>query len=111
MKCFYTGIELNGNDAYLLDLAQARLIIRDLKNRLSAVEKLIGDLGVIDKVEVFIQQKGKKITQHRKRLICKELAAAFLASYEGKNIFITWTEWIKRINRSNEKNKKAGNKV
>ena len=39
--CFLTGIEIKENEAYLLDIGAARTVIRELKNKAFALEKLI----------------------------------------------------------------------
>ena len=94
-RCFLTGIELKEDDAYTLDVGAARRIIRELKNKAYALEKLVEELGHWDKVEIRNAQ-GKNIKQNRRRLICRQLAEAFSKTYPGENIFMRWTEWISR---------------
>ena len=98
LKCFYTGIQLKEDEAYMLDIGEARRILRELKDRINAVEKLMKELGEVDEVEIN-SAAGKKIKQRRKRLICKQIALGFIDSYKGKNIFIKWSEWISRTRK------------
>jgi len=98
-KCYLTGIELNEESAYVLDIAKAKRIIRDLKNKMDALEKMLIDLGHIEKVEI-INAKGKRIKQRKMRLICKKIAEAYEETYSEKNIFISWKEWLRRTNNN-----------
>lgn len=104
-KCYITGIELNNETAFVLNVAQAKLIMRALKDRYDGMGKMINELGVCDNVEI-IAKNGKRIKQRRRRLICKQLAAAYCDTYSEKNIFVSWKEWLARKNNNNnEKNK------
>lgn len=76
MKCFYTGIELKRDEAYLLDIGEARRILQELRNKAESVENLIKEMGEIDVVEIT-SREGKKIKQRRKWLVCKQLAETF----------------------------------
>lgn len=105
IKCFYTGIKLNDDEAYVLDLVQAREALRELRNKAFAIEKIIKELGKIDEVEVFISKKGRKLIQRRRRLVSKQLALAFSDSSGGKNIFVCWSEWISMTSKKNKSNK------
>ncbi|MCL5031199.1 MAG: hypothetical protein M1480_19520 [Bacteroidetes bacterium] len=80
IKCFYTGIQLKEDEAYVLDIGEARRIFRELKDRTNAIEKLIKELGEVDEVEIN-SRTGKKIRQRRRRLICKQIASAFIDTY------------------------------
>jgi len=98
-KCFLTGIELKEQEAFTLDLSAARKAIRELKSRAVAIEKLIINLGEIDKVQT---PSGM---QRRRRIVCSQIAEALSASFPGANIFISWQQWVikSRFNRSNIK--------
>ncbi len=98
IKCFYTGIQLKDSEAYVLDIGEARRLLRELKDTANAVEKLIKELGEVDEVEIN-SRTGKKIKQRRRRLICMQIASAFIDSYKGKNIFVKWSEWISRTSK------------
>ncbi len=99
LKCYLTGIELKEETAYVLDTAKAKRIIRDLKNKSDALEKMIIELGHIDKIEIF-NAKGRRIKQRRMRLICKQLAEVYGETYSEKNIFVTWKELLARKNNN-----------
>ncbi|MHB9013155.1 MAG: hypothetical protein ACYC49_13160 [Ignavibacteriaceae bacterium] len=105
MKCYITGIALNSETAYVLNVARVKGIMKDLKNKHDRMEKMISELGVCDNVEI-VDKKGKRITQRRKRLVCKQLAEAYNETYCEDNIFIVWKDWVLRKNNNhNEKNK------
>jgi hypothetical protein len=106
MKCYITGIELNNETAYVLDIAKAMHIMRTLKNKYDGMEKMINELGVCDNAEI-VAKNGKRIKQRRRRLLCKQLAEAYSETYSEKNIFVVWKDWLTRKNNNhNEKNKR-----
>lgn len=87
LKCYITGIELNSETAYVLDIAKALQSMRTLKNKYDGIEKMINELGVRDNVEIIAKNR-KRIKQSRRRLICKQLADAYVETYSEKNIFV-----------------------
>ncbi len=99
LKCYITGIEMNSETAYVLDIAKAMHIMRTLKNKYDGMEKMINELGVCDNVEI-VAKKGKRIKQRRRRLICKQLADAYCETYSEKNIFVSWKDWLARKNNN-----------
>ena len=104
-KCYITGIELNSETAYVLNVAQIKRIMRELKNKYDGMQKIINELSVIDNVEI-VAKNGKRINQRRRRLLCKQLAEAYSETYSEKNIFVSWKDWVARQNsKHNEKNK------
>ena len=94
-----TRIELKPEEAYTLDIAAARIAIRELKSRAFALEKLIDELGQQDKVEVRNPNTGKIILQRRRRIVCSQIAAALFKSYPEGNIFMSWTKWIAKTRK------------
>ena len=104
-KCYITGIELNADTAYVLNVARMKQIMRELKNKSDGMQKMINELGVCDNVEI-VAKNGKRINQRRRRLICKQLADAYCDTYSEKNILVSWKDWLARKNNNhNEKNK------
>jgi len=101
-KCYMTGIELQQDEAYTLDVGAARKAIKKLKDKVFALERLVEELGHIDKVEIR-DKKGKKIIQHRRRLISRHLAEAFSKDYSEEKLFIKWPEWKARMKSNDSK--------
>jgi len=101
-KCFLTGIELNKESAYVLDIPKVLNIIRNLKNKHDALSNLVNQLGSFDNVEI-VGKKGKLIRQRRKRLICRQLANEIGNTLSDNNIFITWKEWLERTSNKNKR--------
>jgi hypothetical protein len=96
MKCHITGIFLNRENAYVLDISRMRRAIQELKNKTLLFEKLIDDFGRFDNVEVNDEKKGKVKMIRQKRLICDNLAIAYNKMYFGHEIFISWKEFLTR---------------
>jgi hypothetical protein len=99
MKCHLTGIFLQGKDAYVLDIANVKRAIQELKNKTFLFEKLMNELGCSDKVEIKDAQKGGRKVQRRRRLICDNLAIAYNKMYYGHEIFIPWNEFLDKITK------------
>ncbi len=95
-KCYLTGIELKEEEAFVLDIGAARRAIKKLKDKTFALERLIQELGQIDKVEIR-NRKGKSIRQNRRRLISHNLAEAYSKTYPEDNIFVRWRDWITKM--------------
>jgi hypothetical protein len=95
-KCFLTGIDVPMESAYLLDRGAARRALRNLKQRLIAVERLISQLGPKDEVEVFDAQSKDKKNRVQRRLVCPTVAAALSACYPESQLFLTWREFTER---------------
>lgn len=101
-KCYLTGIELQQDEAYTLDLGAARKAIKKLKDKVFALERLAEELGHIDKVEIR-NKKGKRIIQRRRRLVSCHLAEAFSKDYSEEKLFIKWHEWIAKMKSNDSK--------
>lgn len=105
-KCYLTGIELKESNAYVVDIAKAKKTLQVLKNKYDGIEKLLTELGRYEKIEIFDIQKNKKVKIRRRRIICKQLAEAYAATYSTEKIFIPWCGWLKRISKNNKKAEK-----
>lgn len=57
-KCFFTGIEVQLETAYLLDRGAAQRAARNLRQRLAAVDRLLVQLGPKDPVEMADRKTG-----------------------------------------------------
>ncbi len=49
-KCYYTGIKIKDENAYILNLGESLRILRELKEKINKVEKLIKELGETEEV-------------------------------------------------------------
>jgi hypothetical protein len=95
-KCFLTGVEIPLEQAYVLDISAARHLLRDLRLRISTLERLVDDLGSIDKVEVRDPQSGAIQTRKDRRLVSDSMAKALSSASPEKEIFVLWTTWRSR---------------
>jgi hypothetical protein len=95
-KCFFTGIESPAQEMFVLDAAAARRAVRDLRQRLAAVERLLLQLNAKDDAEVYDFKTHKPITIKEYRLVSATVAEALSASYPWTKLFMTWNEWRDR---------------
>ncbi len=95
-KCFLTGIEVALEDAYLLDRGAAKRAVRNLKQRLGALERLQAQLTPKDDVEVFDPRSKSTKTRSRTRLVCPTVASALAGCYPEVPLFVTWNEFVRR---------------
>ena len=95
-KCFLTGIEIALENAYVLDRGTTRRALRNLRERLAALERLLAQLGPKDSVERFDPRSKTTKARAECRLVCPSVAAALAASYPESPLFITWKEFMNR---------------
>ena len=95
-KCFLTGIEMQMENAYLLDQGAARRALRTLKERASVLERLLAQFTPKDSVEVFDYHTRKASVRQQRRLACQSVATALSASYPESPLFISWPEFQAR---------------
>jgi len=88
-KCFITGVEIPIQEAYVLDITEARRAIRDLSNRIKAIEKLVVNLGERDIVPVVSSDGGSPSSRAEFRLVSGTVAKAMSEACPGKEIFAT----------------------
>ncbi|MGO8735221.1 MAG: hypothetical protein ACLQVM_20785 [Terriglobia bacterium] len=95
-KCFLTGIEVPLESAFVLDRGATKRALRNLRERLAALERLLSQLGQKDSVERFDPRSKTMKARVENRLVCPSVAAALATSYPESPLFITWKEFMKR---------------
>jgi hypothetical protein len=95
-KCFLTGIEMDIENACILDRGGAKRALHSLKERLTAVERIVTQLSPRDEVQVFDPRSKTTKPRSQNRLVSKSVAAALSASYPEAPLFITWREFTNR---------------
>ncbi len=103
------------NDAFVLDVGAARTLKRVLKQRRVALQRLIEQLGTLDKVEVEDRKTGKLIKRHDRRLISPVMAEALAVAWPDAVLFIPFNTYrnrrkviVKRLTSGNKKLDKNG---
>jgi len=89
-RCFLTGIEVQMENACLLDCGAARRAVRDLKLRVAAVERIVEQLSPKDRAEVFDYKSQSIEVRPKRRLVCQTVAAALSTSYPESPLFVAW---------------------
>jgi len=92
-KCFMTGMEIRLEDAFILDRSEALRAMRELRGKLKALERLVAELGELEKVELPDKRTGKTFTRFDLRMVCLSVAQALSAIWAEKKLFIRWSEW------------------
>jgi hypothetical protein len=95
-KCFFTGIEIQMEDAYLLDRSAAKRALRNLRLRLAAVERLVSQLSPKDDVEAYDHRSNSTKVRSERRLVCATVAGALSASYPESPLFVAWPKFAAR---------------
>ena len=95
-KCFLTGVELPLEETWVLDIPAAHRALRDLRQRVAAVERLIQQLSPREDVEIYDAKKRETFTRKDRRLINPSIAKALSAVYPEKDLFMPWAEWRSR---------------
>lgn len=108
-RCFLTGVDLVMEKAFVLDKAEAYRAARGMRNKLAALEKLIADLGVKEKVEFPDKRTGKIFSRFDSRLVCETVASALSATCAERKLFVRWPEWKASQKARLRDNKSKGN--
>jgi hypothetical protein len=95
-KCFLTGIEVPLDKAYLLDRGAAQRALRNLRQRIAAVERLVSQLGPKDDVPVFDPKSKTTRTRSERRLVCPTVATALSSCYPEAPLFVSWRKFTFR---------------
>ena len=95
-KCFFTGIEVPLDKAYLLDRGAAQRALRNLRLRIAAVERLVSQLGPKDDVPVFDPKAKTTRTRSERRLVCPTVATALSSCYPEAPLFVSWRKFTFR---------------
>jgi hypothetical protein len=92
-KCFMTGLEIRLEEALILDRREAYRALKELRGKINALERLISELGQVERVELPDKRTGKTFTRIDSRLVCINVAQALSVIWPEKRLFIRWTEW------------------
>lgn len=95
-KCFVTGVEIGSEEAYVLDAYQARLLLRDIKQRAASLQRLLDQLSAVDKLELPQQGQNKKSVLHHRRFVSGGVADALSRAFPERKILVPWSEWRAR---------------
>ncbi len=102
-KCFLTGVDIHLNQAFILDFGAANRAVRELRQQLGAVERLLAQLGPRDHVKIFSYQQGEVISRLDRRVVSQTIAQVFSKVYEKENLFVSWPDWLERKTVNNHK--------
>jgi len=98
-KCFVTGVELPLSETFVLDIPVAYRILKDLRQRLGAMERLIEQLSPWDDAEVFDAKKREMLVIKQRRLVSPGVAKALSSVSPENDLFIPWPVWRERRKR------------
>jgi hypothetical protein len=95
-RCFLTGLEMELQSAYVLDVGTALRAVRELQGHVARLKRLVEQLGPIDVVKVpNFNGKGTSVRRHR-RLVSPTVAEALNGAGTGHDLFVSWTAWCSR---------------
>ena len=106
-KCFITGVEMNISKTYVLDISTAHRALRNLKARVSTLERLLQQLSPLDSALAYDVRQHKHVTRKFRRLVSAQVAAALSAACPEETLFFSWEEWNARQRKIMEKYRKA----
>lgn len=95
-KCFITGVEVPLDNAYVLDLRAAHRALKDLRQRVAALERLIEQLSPKDDVEVHDNKTDTTRVRSDRRLVTETVARALCVAHPDGDLFVSWPEFRAR---------------
>lgn len=95
-QCYLTGVEIQLEDAYILDLTTAHRTLRELKQKVATLERLIAQLGATDVVPVPNRAEGGTFLRKDRRVVSRSVALALGAVCPDRELFLPWRLWRAR---------------
>lgn len=94
VHCFLTGVQLNIEQAYVLNRREARNLLAALSDRLVSLRRLIDQFSPLDDSDEpdqgRRQQRGRAGSRKHHRLVCKAVADAMAPGFPEIKLFQTW---------------------
>jgi len=95
-RCYLTGVDVDLEDAFVLDLTVAHRTLRELRDRAATLERLITQLGGTDLVPIPNREGGAPWLRKDRRLVSRAMALALAAMAEDRDLFLRWADWRAR---------------
>ena len=96
MNCHITGVIIKHDNAYLLDIIEAKRSVIELKNKINSINRLVEQFKDLDAVEVEDWKTGNIEIRRYHRLVCKTIAEVFNKTCSANKLFITLDEFKKK---------------
>lgn len=95
-RCYLTGVEIKLDDAFVLDLTTAHRTLRELKEKVATLERLIAQIGGTDRVPIPNRDGAGTYFRKDRRVVSRSVALALGAVCPDREIFLPWTVWRAR---------------
>jgi len=100
-RCYFTGINIQLEESFLLDFGPALNALKDLRQRAASVQRIVEQLSPSDDVEIYNAKKNKNETKRDRRLVSKTVAETLASAYPEGRLFVSWPEWRARFKPEN----------
>jgi hypothetical protein len=95
-RCYLTGVEITLDDAFVLNLTTAHRTLRELKEKVATLERLIAQLGGTDLVPIPNRGGAGTFLRKDRRVVSRPMALALAAICPDRCLFLPWTIWRAR---------------
>jgi hypothetical protein len=95
-RCYLSGVEIKLDDAFVLDLTVTHRVLRELKEQVATLERLIAQLGGIDRVSLPSRDGAGTYLRKDRRVVSRPVALALGAVSPDRELFLPWTVWRAR---------------
>lgn len=95
-RCYYTGLAMSFDKAFVLNRREAHRLRDQLSERLVRLQRLLELLGPMDPVPVDPPLRGKKAPV-RHRMVCKPIAEALAQGFPEVRLFEAWAAYQARV--------------
>jgi hypothetical protein len=95
-RCYLTGVEIPLDEAFVLDLTTAHRALRELKEKVATLERLVAQLGGTDLVPIPNRRGAGTFLRKDRRVVSRAVALALAAGFPDRELFLPWTVWRAR---------------
>jgi hypothetical protein len=99
IQCFFTGVQCEMSDTFVLNRREARDLLDRLKDRVASLERVVLQLSPLDEVvqdESSPWAKRSKFTYKKHRLVCKAVSEAIAQAFPEIKLFLPWGQYVEQ---------------
>lgn len=98
ISCFMTGVQIQLEDAYVLNRREARDLLDAMKDRVASLRRVVEQYSPLDDqvgYEALPAMRRATLAPKKHRLVCKAVANALAPGFPEIKLFLAWPQYQK----------------